>query len=243
MRATPGHWTSQPHTTGPFKGPLQGGRERPLRHWSAHAAAGAGGRGLGNPTSLPFLVPAARFGGSLGRLARFGGGSCLCAASDASAMQRYRWSHGGRTHVEHHELLAAMYVAFFEAALDAMPALAALSINLTSERRTPDVCHSRDALSGVAWQHPGCAPAAAPAAPAASAAPATSGRTGRISSDGYDGYDSCASRVSSTGSIRPHQAISGHIRPHQAASGRIRQAAPAAPAALAAPATAAAPAA
>ena len=141
--------------------------------------------------------------------------------ADASAMQRYhdRISHGGRAHVEHHELLAAMYVAFFEAALDAMPASAALSINLTSERRTPDVCHSRDALSGVAWQHPGCAPAAAAAAPAASAAPATSGRTGRISSDGYDGYDSRASRVSSTGRIRPHQAISGHIRPYQAASG------------------------
>ena len=60
--------------------------------------------------------------------------------ADASTMQRYRLSHGGRTHVEHHGLLADLYDAFFEAAIDAMPA--ALSTNLTSERRSgePMMC-------------------------------------------------------------------------------------------------------
>ena len=43
------------------------------------------------------------------------------STADASAMQQYRMSHGGRTHVEHHSRLAAMYTAFFAAALDVVP--------------------------------------------------------------------------------------------------------------------------
>ena len=39
------------------------------------------------------------------------------STADASIMQRYRMSHHGRTHVEHHEHLADLYAAFFEAAL------------------------------------------------------------------------------------------------------------------------------
>jgi hypothetical protein len=50
------------------------------------------------------------------------------STADASIMQRYRASHGGRTHVEHHMHLADLYIAFFEAAFEAVPATRQLAL-------------------------------------------------------------------------------------------------------------------
>jgi hypothetical protein len=50
------------------------------------------------------------------------------STADASVMQRYRTSHGGRTHVEHHAHMAGLFIAFFEAAVGAVPAKRQLAL-------------------------------------------------------------------------------------------------------------------
>ena len=72
--------------------------------------------------------------------------------ADASAMEQYRISHDGRTHIEHHALLADLFTAFFELFIPGCAPAAASAAPAASS-----------------------APATA-AAPAASAAPTASGR-------------------------------------------------------------------
>jgi hypothetical protein len=50
------------------------------------------------------------------------------STADASVMQLYCASHGGRTHVEHHVHWAGLFIDFFEAAFDAVPATSQLAL-------------------------------------------------------------------------------------------------------------------
>ena len=123
------------------------------------------------------------------------------STADASIMQRYRMSHHGRTHVEHHEHLADLYAAFFEAALgDTL-----LDASAAPTTTAAPAASAAQAASGHIRPHQATSGRIRP-----HQASSTSS-TSRISSASYS---SRASRVRSTSRIGPRQAVHQQ-QPHQ----------------------------